>query len=80
MKCIVLEIFPNDTHWLDGPLVILLEKNGADEASDGVFVRKDADYIGAAFNLAVQRSRGLTEWILVQCSLGRRGRLFWPRP
>ena len=54
---------------LDGPLVILLEKNGADEASDGVFVRKDADDIRAAFNF--RRSRGLTEWILVQCSLGK---------
>ena len=44
---------------LDGPLVILLEKNGADEASDGVFVRKDADHIGAAFNLAVQAFEGV---------------------
>ena len=57
---------------LDGPFVILLEKNGADEASDGVFIRKDADHIGAAFNFAVQAfSRGLPEWILVQCSLGK---------
>ena len=44
---------------LDGPLVILLEKNGADEASDGVFVRKDADHIGAAFNFAVQAFEGV---------------------
>ena len=39
---------------LDGPLVVLLEEDGADEAGDGGFVREDADDLGAPLDLAVQ--------------------------
>jgi hypothetical protein len=36
------------------PLVVLLEKHGADEADDGGSIRKDADDIGTAFDFLVQ--------------------------
>src|SRR4051812_46063767 len=39
---------------LNGPLVVLLEQNGADELGDGRFVGEDADGIGAALELAVE--------------------------
>ncbi len=39
---------------LDGPLVVLLERAGADETDDGVLVGKDADDVGAALDLAVE--------------------------
>lgn len=39
---------------LEGPLVILLEQDRADETGDGSFVGKDADDLGPAFDLAVQ--------------------------
>ena len=32
---------------LDGPFVVLLEQDHFDEADDGIFVREDADYLGA---------------------------------
>jgi hypothetical protein len=37
---------------LDGPFVVLFEKDGADEPDDGVVVGKDADDDGSAFDLA----------------------------
>ena len=39
---------------LDGPLVVLLEEDGADEAGDGGLVGEDADDLGAALDLAVE--------------------------
>ena len=38
----------------DGPLVILLQEDSADEANDCGFVWKDADDAGALLDLAVQ--------------------------
>jgi hypothetical protein len=37
---------------LHGPLVILLDEQGADEAGDGILVGEDADHFGAPFDLA----------------------------
>ena len=39
---------------LDGPLVVLLEQDGADEAGDRLLVREDADDFGSALDLAVE--------------------------
>ncbi len=39
---------------LDGPLVVLLEQDGADEPGDSGFVGEDADDLGSAFDLAVE--------------------------
>ncbi len=38
----------------DGPLVVLLEQDGADQADDGGLVGKDADNVGAAFDFLVE--------------------------
>jgi hypothetical protein len=34
--------------------VVLLQEDGADQAGDGRLVRKDADHLGAALDLAVE--------------------------
>ena len=39
---------------LDGPFVVLLEQEGADEVEDGGFVRENPDDIAATLDLAVQ--------------------------
>ena len=39
---------------LDGPFIVLLEQDGADEAGDGGLVGEDADDFGAPLDLAVQ--------------------------
>ena len=39
---------------LDGPFVVLLEEQSADQAEDGVVVGEDADHLGSALDLAVQ--------------------------
>ncbi len=39
---------------LHRPLIVLLEEQGTDEAHDGCFIRKDADHVGAALDLAVE--------------------------
>jgi hypothetical protein len=39
---------------LNGPFVVLLERDGAHEADDGLFVGKDADALGAPLDLAVE--------------------------
>jgi hypothetical protein len=39
---------------LDGPLVVLFEQDGTDEAGDGGLVGEDADDLGASLDLAVQ--------------------------
>src|SRR6188768_4553751 len=44
---------------LDGPLVVLFEEDGADEACDGGLVGKDADDLGAALDLAVDPLEGI---------------------
>jgi hypothetical protein len=37
----------------DGPVVVLVEQDGADEADDGGVVGEDADHVAAAFDLLV---------------------------
>ena len=37
----------------DGPLIILLQHEGADEASDGLAIGEDADDVGAPLDLLV---------------------------
>jgi hypothetical protein len=39
---------------LHGPLIVLLEQQGADQADDGSFVWKDTDDLAAPFDLAVE--------------------------
>ena len=39
---------------LDGPLVVLFEQDGADEAGNGSFVGEGADNLGAALDLAIE--------------------------
>ena len=39
---------------LDGPFIVLFEQDGADETRDRVFIGKDADDLGSAFDLAVE--------------------------
>lgn len=39
---------------LDGPLIVLLKQDGADEPSNRGFVGEDADNLGASFDLAVE--------------------------
>jgi len=39
---------------LNGPLIVLLEEDGTDEADDGIVVRKDADDVDAPSNLAIE--------------------------
>ena len=38
---------------MDGPLIVLFEQDGADEADDGVVVGEDAHDLGSALDLAV---------------------------
>jgi len=38
----------------DGPLVVLLQRQGPDEADDGVVVAEDAGDLGAPIDLAIQ--------------------------
>ena len=44
---------------LDGPFVVLLEEQGADEAHDGGLVGEDADDIAAALDFAIEAF----EWV-----------------
>jgi len=39
---------------LDGPFIVLLEQDGADQAGDGVLIGEDADDLGAPLDLAVE--------------------------
>lgn len=39
---------------LVGPFIVLLKQDRSDEAGDGVFVREDADNLGAALDFAVE--------------------------
>ena len=55
---------------LDGPFVVLLEQDGADEADDGLFVREDADDVGAALDLAVEALERVRAVDFGQCSWG----------
>src|SRR5215207_2234090 len=56
---------------LDGPFVVLLEQDCADEPGDGGFVGEDPDDVGAALDLAVE---ALEHWSSAAWSGGRRGR------
>jgi hypothetical protein len=50
----------------------LLEQDCADEANDGVFIGKEADDLGAPFDLAVDVfERGLVECSLARCCGGK---------
>ena len=51
--------------------VVLLEEDGADQAGDAVLVGEDADDVGAALHLLVQRSSGLVECSLTRCCSGK---------
>ena len=42
----------------DGPLVVVLEHERANQADHGVVVWKNADHVGAALDLAVDALRG----------------------
>lgn len=44
---------------LDGPFVVLLQEDGADEARDGGLVREDADDLGTALDLADESLDGV---------------------
>jgi hypothetical protein len=44
---------------LDGPFVVLLEEDGADEADHGSFVGENPDHLGSALHLAVQALEGV---------------------
>ena len=39
---------------LNGPFVVLLEQEGADQTDDRVVVGEDADHVGPALDLAVE--------------------------
>ena len=56
---------------LDGPFVVLLHQDRADEADDGVIVREDADDVGAALDLAVEPLDGIGRTDLVPVLLGK---------
>jgi hypothetical protein len=69
---------------LDGPLVVLFEEDGTDEANDGLVVGEDADDLGAALDLTVDAlDRAPTTSVrrlispltrsigLVECNFGR---------
>jgi len=55
---------------LYGPLVVLLEQDGANEADDGD-PRWDADGVGAPLGLPMRRSSGLVECSLARCCVGK---------
>ena len=56
---------------LDGPFVVLLEKDSANEPDNGVIVGKDADDLGSALISPLSRSRPLVDWIFGQWSGGK---------
>ena len=62
----------------NGPLVVLFEHQGSNQSDNGVVVGKDADDIGATFNLSVQSLQwvGAVEWLsglsATPCGQGRR--------
>ena len=58
---------------LDGPLVVLLQQQGADQTGDGILVGEDTDDLAAPLDLAVEgfESRLFTAAGLVECSLTR---------
>ena len=50
---------------LHGPFIVLLQKERADQAGDGVLVAKDADDVGPALDLAnrpLQRTGSSGSW------------------
>ena len=61
----------------DGPLIVLLEKDSADEPCDGGFVGKDTDDVGATLDLGMEPfDRVCGSAISGRCSLGKwNGRL-----
>lgn len=44
---------------LDGPLIVLLKQQRADESGDGILVGQDADDLGAPFDLAIETLDGV---------------------
>ena len=55
----------------DGPVVVLLEEDGADEADHGGVVGKDAHDVGATLDLLVDPLERFVEAILRQCARGK---------
>ena len=55
----------------DGPLVVLLEQDGADEAGDGCLVGEDADDVRAALDLLVEAFQGVGRVDLGAVILGK---------
>jgi hypothetical protein len=49
-----LQTFKLHVAMLQCPLIALLEEQGADEPCDGAFVWKDANNIGASFDLGIE--------------------------
>ena len=57
---------------LDGPLVVLLEQDRANQSGDGGLVGEDADDFGASLDFAVERrSSGLVECNFARCWVGK---------
>ncbi len=56
---------------LDGPFVVLLDQDRADETNDGVFVGKVADDVGAVLDLTVDALDGVGRTDLVPMLLGK---------
>ena len=55
----------------DLPFVVDVGQDCADEADDGGLVREDADDAGSAFDLLVDRSKGLVDQTFAQCGRGK---------
>jgi hypothetical protein len=56
---------------LDGPLIIMFEKERADEPDDGVIVGEDTDDLGPTLDLAVRSLDGFVECNLAQGASGK---------
>ena len=56
---------------LHGPLIILFEEDGVDQAGDRVLVWKDADDFGASLDLAVRSVIGFVLWSFVRWATGK---------
>jgi hypothetical protein len=59
------------TGGLDGPFIVLLEQDRADEANDSVLIGEGADHLGPPLDLAVETLVGLVQCSLVRCCGGK---------
>ena len=67
----IVERLEADIAMLQGPFVIRLEKNCADQSQDRCFVGEDADNVSATFHLTVQAFQCVRECNFVRCALGK---------